>query len=116
MVNVERPPKLLLLGYILLGGSINPDQIPPTGLRILNRKLIHTPIIMPVKKGDLVKIVQERFTASVEALASDPRLPDYVFEGKGQVVDLRGDYAQVKFPVPTPNVWLRLDQLETTAP
>lgn len=66
---------------------------------------------MAVKKGDFVRLVQESFTDSVEALASDPRLPPYVFEGKGVVVDLRGDYAQVKFPVPTPNIWLRLDQL-----
>lgn len=70
---------------------------------------------MPVKKGDFVKIIQEHYTNSVEALASDPRLPPYVFEGKGQVLDLRGDYAQVKFPVPTPNIWLRIDQLETAS-
>ena len=67
---------------------------------------------MAVKKGNLVRIVRETFENSVEAQASDSRLPPYVFEGTGEVVDLRGDYAQVKFKVPTPNVWLRLDQLE----
>lgn len=36
----------------------------------------------------------------------------YLFEGRGEVVEIRGDYAQIKFPVPTPTVWLRLDQLE----
>jgi hypothetical protein len=68
---------------------------------------------MAVKKGDRVRVVREKFEGSVEALASDTRLPPYLFEGKGQVVELRGDYAQVKFQVPTPNVWLRVDQLET---
>jgi Cyanobacterial and plant NDH-1 subunit O len=30
------------------------------------------------------------------------------------VLDLRGDYALVKFgQVPTPNIWLRSDQLES---
>nr|B8HX52.1 RecName: Full=NAD(P)H-quinone oxidoreductase subunit O; AltName: Full=NAD(P)H dehydrogenase I subunit O; Short=NDH-1 subunit O; Short=NDH-O [Cyanothece sp. PCC 7425] len=67
---------------------------------------------MAVKKGDLVRLVEEKFVGSVEAQASDPRLPPYVFAGQGEVVDLMGEYAQVKFPVPTPNVWLRIDQLE----
>lgn len=67
---------------------------------------------MAVKKGSLVSIVREAFENSVEAQASDRRLPPYVFEGTGEVVELKGDYAQVKFKVPTPNVWLRVDQLE----
>ena len=50
---------------------------------------------------------------SLEAKASDPRFPKYLFETKGEVLDLRGDYALVKFgQVPTPNIWLRLEQLE----
>nr|WP_309740483.1 NAD(P)H-quinone oxidoreductase subunit O [Chamaesiphon sp. OTE_20_metabat_361] len=50
---------------------------------------------------------------SLEAKASDARFPKYLFETKGEVLDLRGDYALVKFgQVPTPNIWLRLDQLE----
>lgn len=69
---------------------------------------------MAVKKGDLVRLVREKFENSLEAKASDPRLPPYVFAGNGEVVEIRGDYAQVKFPVPTPNIWLRLDQLEAT--
>ncbi len=67
---------------------------------------------MAVKKGDLVRLVREKFENSLEAQASDRRLPPYVFSGDGEVVDIRGDYAQVKFRVPTPNVWLRIDQLE----
>lgn len=67
---------------------------------------------MAIKKGDLVRVIQEKLENSVEALASDRRWPPYIFEGKGEIVELRGDYAQVKFPVATPNVWLRADQLE----
>ncbi len=68
---------------------------------------------MAVKKGDLVRAVREKLENSVEAKASDTRFPPYIFDSKGEVVDLRGDYAQVKFgKVPTPNIWLRVDQLE----
>jgi hypothetical protein len=67
---------------------------------------------MPVKKGDFVRLNLEKFHNSVEALASDRRLPPYVLETKGEVVDLRGDYAQIKFAVPTPTIWLKVDQLD----
>ncbi len=68
---------------------------------------------MAVKKGDLVRAVRAALENSIEAQASDPRLPPYLFETKGEVLELRGDYALVKFGyVPTPNVWLRADQLE----
>lgn len=68
---------------------------------------------MPIKRGDLVKAIREKLENSLEAKASDPRFPSYLFESKGEVVDLSGDYALVKFGVtPTPNIWLRVDQLE----
>lgn len=68
---------------------------------------------MAVKKGDLVRAIREKLENSLEAQASDRRFPPYLFETKGEVVDLRGDYALVKFgQVPTPNIWLRLEQLE----
>ena len=68
---------------------------------------------MAIKKGDLVHAVREKLENSVEASASDTRFPSYLFETKGEVVDIKGDYALVKFGmVPTPNMWLRLDQLE----
>lgn len=70
--------------------------------------------IMAIKKGDLVHAVREKLENSLEAKASDTRFPSYMFETKGEVVDLRNDYALVKFgQVPTPNIWLRLDQLES---
>lgn len=68
---------------------------------------------MAVKKGDLVCAVRERLENSLEAKASDSRFPAYLFETKGQVLDIKGDYALVMFgQVSTPNMWLRVDQLE----
>ncbi|MGB3613360.1 MAG: NAD(P)H-quinone oxidoreductase subunit O [Elainellaceae cyanobacterium] len=68
---------------------------------------------MAVKKGDIVRAVREKLEGSLEAQASDTRLPPYIFETKGEIVDESGDYVLVKFGhVPTPNIWLRADQLE----
>ncbi|MEQ9233301.1 NAD(P)H-quinone oxidoreductase subunit O [Coleofasciculus sp. E2-BRE-01] len=67
-----------------------------------------------LKKGSLVRVNRETLDNSVEAKASDTRFPPYLFESDGEVVDTRGDYALVKFYVPTPNIWFRLDQLEVT--
>lgn len=69
---------------------------------------------MPIKRSDFVRVIREKLEGSLEAKASDPRLPAYLFDTKGEVVDLSGDYALVKFGItPTPNMWLRQDQLET---
>lgn len=68
---------------------------------------------MAVKKGDMVRAIREKLENSLEAKASDSRFPSYLFETKGEVLDLKGDYALVVFgKVPTPNIWLRADQLE----
>lgn len=68
---------------------------------------------MPVKKGSFVRLVRDKFENSLEAKASDPRLSKYLFETKGEILDTRDDYGLVKFGrVPTPNMWLKLDQLE----
>ncbi len=68
---------------------------------------------MPVKKGTMVRAVREKLENSLEAQASDSRLPSYLFDSKGEVMDIKNDYALVKFgKVPTPNIWLRLDQIE----
>jgi hypothetical protein len=70
-------------------------------------------VAMAVKKGDMVRVVREKLENSLEAQASDPRFPSYIFETQGEVIETKGDYAFVKFGiVPTPNVWLKLDQLE----
>ncbi len=68
---------------------------------------------MSIKRGDFVRAIREKLENSLEAKASDPRFPNYLFESKGEVVDVSGDYALVKFGItPTPNIWLRQDQLE----
>ncbi len=71
---------------------------------------------MAVKKGDSVRAIASKLANSLEAKASDARFPKYLFETNGEILDVRGDYALVKFgQVPTPNMWLRLDQLEVVA-
>jgi len=65
-----------------------------------------------IKKGSLVRVIKEQIEGSVEAKASDVRLPTYLFKSKGEILDMNDDYALVQFYVPTPSVWLRLDQLE----
>ncbi|BBA78973.1 NADH dehydrogenase subunit M [cyanobacterium endosymbiont of Rhopalodia gibberula] len=66
-----------------------------------------------IKKGSLVRTVRERLENSLEAQSSDSRhFPRYIFESKGEILELNDEYALVKFYIPTPNVWFRLDQLE----
>lgn len=65
-----------------------------------------------MKKGTLVRVVKDKLEGSMEAKASDVRLPSYLLNSKGEILDLNDEYALIQFYVPTPNVWLRLDQLE----
>ncbi|MBD1875885.1 NAD(P)H-quinone oxidoreductase subunit O [Nodosilinea sp. FACHB-131] len=66
-----------------------------------------------LKRGDLVRAVRDKLESSLEATASDTRFPPYLFETQGEILETSDDYALVKFgKVPTPNFWLRLDQLE----
>ena len=68
---------------------------------------------MAIKRGAMVRAIPEAVESSLEAQANDPFMPTYIYETDGEVLDVRDDYAQVKFGhVPTPAVWLRLDQLE----
>jgi hypothetical protein len=68
--------------------------------------------VAPIKKGNLVKVNRSAYSSSLEAQASDPAAPDYLFEGPAEVLALKGDYAQLRYRRPVPDVWLRLDQLE----
>jgi hypothetical protein len=66
-----------------------------------------------LKRGDMVRAIREKLENSLEATASDTRFPPYLFETEGEILETRNDYALVKFGhVPTPNIWLRLEQLE----
>jgi hypothetical protein len=66
----------------------------------------------PLKKGSLVRVCQAAYLGSTEAAASDPIPPQYIFEGPGEILALKGDYAQLRWRRPVPDVWLRLNQLE----
>ncbi len=61
----------------------------------------------------MVRAIPEEVEGSLEAQANDPFMPTYIYETDGEVLDVRDDYALVKFgSVPTPAVWLSLGQLE----
>ncbi|MEX0588820.1 MAG: NAD(P)H-quinone oxidoreductase subunit O [Cyanobium sp.] len=66
----------------------------------------------PLKKGSLVRVKPAAYAGSLEAAASDPKLPAYVAEGPGEILALKGNYAQLRWRRPVPDVWLQLDQLE----
>jgi len=66
----------------------------------------------PLKKGSLVVLDRAKYINSVESLASDIELPSYVFEGPGEILGIKEDYAQVRWRRPVPDVWFKLDQLK----
>ena len=66
----------------------------------------------PLKKGSLVFVDRENFTKSMEMLASDNDIPNYVFKGPGEILSVKDEYAQVRWRRPVPDVWLKLDQLK----
>tara|TARA_S200000501_G_scaffold197333_1_gene185736 strand:+ start:1023 stop:1265 length:243 start_codon:yes stop_codon:yes gene_type:complete len=65
-----------------------------------------------LKKGSLVYLDKDIYSKSVEASASDSDLPNYVFEGPGEVLGIKEEYAQVRWRRPVPDVWFKLDQLK----
>ena len=66
----------------------------------------------PLKKGTLVFVDKDIYSKSMEALASDYDLPSYVFEGPGEILGIKEEYAQVRWRRPVPDVWFKLDQLK----
>ena len=66
----------------------------------------------PLKKGSLVVLDKEKYRKSLESLASDTDLPNYVFEGPGEILVVKEDYAQVRWRRPVPDVWFKLEQLK----
>ncbi len=66
----------------------------------------------PLKKGSLVFVDKDIYRKSVEALASDADLPNYLFEGPGEILSIKEEYAQVRWRRPVPDVWFKLDQLK----
>ncbi len=75
-----------------------------------------TPAAKPavkLKKGSLVRVNRSSYLGSSEASASDPRPPEYIFDGPGELLLVKGDYGQVRWRRPVPDVWLKLSQLES---
>ena len=68
--------------------------------------------IKPLKKGSLVYVNKDIYSKSVESFASDKDLPSYVFEGPGEILAIKEEYAQVRWRRPVPDVWFKLDQLK----
>ena len=66
----------------------------------------------PLKKGSLVFIDKSIYDESVEALASDQDLPSYIFEGPGEILSIKEEYAQVRWRRPVPDVWFKLEQIK----
>ena len=50
----------------------------------------------PLKKGSLVFVDKENYIKSIEALASGGDFPNYVFEGPGEILSVKEEYAQVR--------------------
>ena len=63
------------------------------------------------RKGDLVKVDREKYSNSLESKASDPSLPEYIFEGPGEVLLIKGDYFQVRWRRPVPDIWISSDHI-----
>tara|TARA_Y100000589_G_scaffold328562_1_gene372950 strand:+ start:90 stop:329 length:240 start_codon:yes stop_codon:yes gene_type:complete len=66
----------------------------------------------PLKKGSLVVLDRDKYSKSLESLASDSELPNYVFDGPGEILSIKDDYAQVRWRRPVPDVWFKLEQLK----
>ena len=71
------------------------------------------PTPKPFRKGSLVKANRKAYENSLESKASDEIPPEYIFEGPGEILAIKGDYGQVRWRRPVPDVWLRIDQLES---
>ena len=66
----------------------------------------------PLKKGNLVFVNKDTYVKSIESLSSDIDLPSYIFEGPGEILSIKEDYAQVRWRRPVPDVWFKIDQLK----
>ena len=38
--------------------------------------------------------------------------PNYVFEGPGEILSVKDEYAQIRWRRPVPDVWFKLEQLK----
>ena len=68
-------------------------------------------IIKKFRKGDLIKVEREKYINSLESKASDEDLPEYIFQGPGEILLIKGDYCQVRWRRPVPDAWFGSDQI-----
>ena len=68
-------------------------------------------IIKKFRKGDLVKVDREKYSNSLESKASDTNLPEYIFQGPGEVLLMKGDYCQIRWRRPVPDIWISSDHI-----
>ena len=66
----------------------------------------------PLKKGSLIFIDKDIYSKSLEALSNDVDLPNYIFEGPGEILSIKDEFAQIRWRRPVPDVWFKLDQLK----
>ena len=69
-------------------------------------------VVKSFRKGALVRVSRQAYDQTIESSASDPSPPDYIFKGPGELLAVKGEYAQIRWRRPVPDVWLRVDQLE----
>ena len=68
-------------------------------------------VIKKLRKGDLVKVEREKYINSLESKASDEDLPEYIFQGPGEILVIKGDYCQIRWRRPVPDVWISSDHI-----
>ena len=68
-------------------------------------------LVKKFRKGDLIKVDREKYLNSLESKASDENLPEYIFQGPGEVLLIKGDYCQVRWRRPVPDVWIKTEQI-----
>ena len=68
-------------------------------------------VIKKLRKGDLVRVEREKYLNSLESKASDENLPEYIFQGPGEILLIKGDYCQLRWRRPVPDVWIKSDNI-----
>ena len=68
-----------------------------------------------LRKGTLVRVSYEAWTRNPETGTGDVTATHYIFRGPGEILALRGNYGQIRWHRPVPDVWLCLDYLEPFA-
>ena len=68
-------------------------------------------IVKKIRKGDLIRVDREKYLNSLESKASDDDLPEYIFQGPGEILLIKGDYCQVRWRRPVPDVWIKTEQI-----